>query len=103
MTNDIAVGLRIRAEAERIKQRYGYALTSIIGDDETIEVPSVGGRDRKPAVGSFSVRSSSRGLKMYNLIHGEIQRSGFGDLLASGSWSPVARPSWKGWSSWVRK
>ena len=32
------------AEAERIKQKYGCCLTSMVGKDETIEVPSVGGR-----------------------------------------------------------
>ncbi len=86
VTNDIAVGLRTpRAEAERIKQRYGCALTSIIGDDETIEVPSVGGRD--PQTRSRQLLCEiiePRIEEMYNLIHGEIQRSGFGDLLASG-------------------
>src|SRR5262249_28725475 len=44
-TNDIAVGLRTpTSEAERIKKRHGCALSSLIQDDETIEVPSVGGR-----------------------------------------------------------
>lgn len=86
VTNDIAVGLRTpRAEAERIKQRYGCALTSIIGDDETIEVPSVGGRD--PQTRSRQLLCEiiePRIEEMYNLIHNEIQKSGFGDLLASG-------------------
>ena len=86
VTNDIAVGRRTpRPEAERIKQRYGCALTSIIGDDETIEVPSVGGRD--PQTRSRQLLCEiiePRIEEMYNLIHGEIQRSGFGDLLASG-------------------
>ena len=44
-TNDIAVGLRTPVpEAERIKQRYGCAMASMVDKDETIEVPSVGGR-----------------------------------------------------------
>ena len=46
MTNDIAVGLRTpMAEAEKIKQKYGCCLASMVGKDETIEVPSVGGRN----------------------------------------------------------
>ena len=46
LTNDIAVGLRTpMAEAERIKHAYGSCMTSDIGKDETIEVPSVGGRE----------------------------------------------------------
>ncbi len=49
MTNDIAVGLRTpMAEAEKIKQKYGCCLASMVGKDETIEVPSVGGR--KPRI-----------------------------------------------------
>src|SRR5262249_44408218 len=44
LTSDIAIGLRTPAhEAERIKQRYGCALASMVDKDETIEVPSVGG------------------------------------------------------------
>jgi cell division protein FtsA len=45
LTNDIAVGLRTPAnDAERIKQRYGCSLSSMVEKDETIEVPSVGSR-----------------------------------------------------------
>ena len=86
VTNDIAVGLRTpRAEAEKIKQRYGCALTSIVGDDETIEVPSVGGRE--PQTRSRQLLCEiiePRIEEMYNLIHTEIQKSGYADLLASG-------------------
>jgi cell division protein FtsA len=86
VTNDIAIGLRTpRAEAEKIKQRYGCALTSIIGDDETIEVPSVGGRE--PQTRSRQLLCEiiePRIEEMYSLIHTEIQKSGFADLLASG-------------------
>ena len=45
LTNDIAQGLRTpMAEAERIKIKYGCASTGMIDPEETIEVPSVGGR-----------------------------------------------------------
>jgi len=45
LTSDIAIGLRTPAhEAERIKQKHGCALASMVSKDETIEVPSVGGR-----------------------------------------------------------
>ncbi|HYH98126.1 cell division protein FtsA, partial [Hyalangium sp.] len=45
LTSDIAIGLRTPAhEAERIKQKFGCALASMVNKDETIEVPSVGGR-----------------------------------------------------------
>jgi cell division protein FtsA len=45
LTYDISIGLRTpKIEAEKIKMKYGCALTSLIGKDETIEVPGVGGR-----------------------------------------------------------
>lgn len=45
LTNDIATGLRTPiAEAERIKIKYGCASSSMADPEETIEVPSVGGR-----------------------------------------------------------
>ena len=45
LTNDIAFGLRTPTKAaERIKVKYGCALRDLVQEDETIEVPSVGGR-----------------------------------------------------------
>ncbi len=47
LTNDLSVGLRTPfQEAERLKNLYGSALTSMINGDTIIEVPTVG--DRKP-------------------------------------------------------
>jgi len=47
LTNDLSVGLRTPfQEAERLKNLYGSALTSMIDGDDIIEVPTVG--DRKP-------------------------------------------------------
>jgi len=45
ITNDIAIGLRTPAtDAEELKRRYGCALTSLVSAEESIDVPSVGGR-----------------------------------------------------------
>jgi cell division protein FtsA len=45
LTSDIAAGLRTPlAEAERIKVKYGCASPKLTDPDDTIEVPSVGGR-----------------------------------------------------------
>ena len=47
-TSDISVVLRTPMEdAERIKKRYGCALSSLVTDDDPIEVPTVGGRAPK--------------------------------------------------------
>src|SRR5262249_22384686 len=45
ITNDIAVGLRTpSADAEELKKVYGCAQASLVLEDETVEVPSIGGR-----------------------------------------------------------
>jgi cell division protein FtsA len=86
MTNDIAVGLRTpMAEAERIKQKYGCCLSSLVGKDETIEVPSVGGR--KPRVLSRQLLAEilePRVQEIFDLVNREIIKSGYEDVIASG-------------------
>src|SRR5260370_30177752 len=48
LTSDIAIGLRPPAhEAERIKQKYDCALVSRVDKEDTMEVPSVGGRQHR--------------------------------------------------------
>jgi len=45
ITNDIAVGLRTPLDAaEQIKLQLGCAMASLVEQDETIEIPGVGGR-----------------------------------------------------------
>jgi len=86
ITNDISVGLRTPVEeAEKIKIRYGCALTSLIRKDETIEVPSVGGR--KPRVLSRQTLAEiiePRVDEILSLVRDELVKMGYGNLLASG-------------------
>src|SRR5690606_7369674 len=86
ITSDIAVGLRTPMdEAESIKRRAGCALSSLVEKDETIEVPSVGGR--KPRVLSRQILTEiiePRVEEIFSLVQQEIQRTGYEDLLASG-------------------
>ncbi|MEM6732061.1 MAG: cell division protein FtsA, partial [Myxococcota bacterium] len=86
ITSDIAVGLRTPMDdAERIKQRSGCAMSSLVEADETIDVPSVGGR--KPRTLSRQILTEiiePRVEEMFSLVHQEIQRTGYEDLLASG-------------------
>jgi len=86
LTNDIAVGLRTpMAEAEKIKKHYGCCLTSMVGRDETIEVPSVGGRE--PRVLSRQLLAEilePRVEEIFTLVNREIIKSGYADLIASG-------------------
>ncbi len=86
LTNDIAVGLRTpMAEAEKIKKQYGCCLTSMVGKDESIEVPSVGGRE--PRVLSRQLLAEilePRVEEIFTLVNREIIRSGYEDFIASG-------------------
>ncbi len=86
ITNDIAVGLRTpMAEAEKIKHKYGCCLASMVGKDETIEVPSVGGR--KPRILSRQLLAEilePRVEEIFTLVNREIVKSGYEDMIASG-------------------
>jgi cell division protein FtsA len=86
LTNDIAVGLRTPAhEAERIKLKYGCATAGLVHKDETIEVPSVGGRH--PRVLSRQILAEiiePRMEEVFNLVQQEISRSGCEDMIAAG-------------------
>ena len=85
-TNDLAVGLRTPIpDAERLKKRYGCALSTMIQENEAIEVPTVGGR--KPRLLSHQVLSEilqPRAEEIFMLFHDEIQRAGFDKSLNAG-------------------
>ena len=86
LTNDVAIGIRTPfKEAEKIKIKYGCALSSLIGKDETIEVPSVGGG--KPRVISRELLGEILELRVaevFELIQQEMIKSGYDDLVISG-------------------
>jgi cell division protein FtsA len=86
ITNDIAIGLRTPIDdAEKIKKKYGCAFSNMVGANETIEVPSVGGRksrtlQRKTLADIIEPRVE----EVAELIYDEIKKSGQEKLLASG-------------------
>ena len=86
ITNDIALGLRTPIEeAEKIKKKYGCALSKMIGANETIEVPSVGGRKPRTLMRkTLADIIEPRVDEILTLIHEEIKKSGYEKLLASG-------------------
>jgi cell division protein FtsA len=86
LTSDIATGLRTPFnEAEKIKIKNGCAMTSMIPKEETIRVPSVGGReDREVSRQILGRIVEPRMEEILNLAYKEIVRSGFEDLLAAG-------------------
>lgn len=86
LTNDIAKGLHTPiAEAERIKQRYGYARVAMAAKDENVEVPSMGGRNPRTISREILCEIIEPRLEeIFQLIQREIAKSGQGDSLASG-------------------
>jgi len=86
VTNDIAIGLRTPIpEAERIKKKHGCALASLVGEDDTVEVPSVGGR--KPRVLSRQLLCEiiqPRVEEIFALIAEEFVRSAFDRSIHAG-------------------
>ena len=85
-TNDLAVGLRTPIpDAEKLKKRHGCALSSMVQENEIIEVPTVGGR--KPRLLSHQVMAEiiqPRAEEIFTLIHDEVQRAGFDKNLNAG-------------------
>jgi cell division protein FtsA len=86
LTSDIATGLRTPFnEAEKIKIKYGCAVTAMIPKEDTIEVPSVGGREARQVSRQILGRIiEPRMEEILNMASKEIVRSGFEDLLAAG-------------------
>jgi cell division protein FtsA len=86
LTNDIAAGLRTPvAEAEKLKQRFGSAIAASVNGDESLEVPSVGGRE--PRVLSRHILAEMiepRVEEILTLVSRELSRAGVDGLLASG-------------------
>ena len=86
ITNDIAVGLRTPVrDAEELKKRYGCALTALVPAEETVDVPSVGGR--KPRQLSRQVLSEivqPRIEEIFTLVAGNLAKAGFQDAAAAG-------------------
>lgn len=86
VTNDIVVGLRTPAhEAEKIKEKYGCALSGLITNDENIEVPGVGGR--KPRVESRKFLTEIIELRMEEILElafRDLEKAGFMETLTAG-------------------
>jgi cell division protein FtsA len=85
-TSDIAIGLRTPiGEAEKIKKKHGCALASLIEEDETIEVPSVG--ERKPRFMSRHILCDiiqPRAEELFTIMKEEVERMGMIRSLNSG-------------------
>jgi cell division protein FtsA len=86
LTNDISIGLRAsRAEAEKIKIKYGTCVARNISNEETIEVPGMGGRKpRKLPRQILGEILEPRIEEIFTLIKREIFRAGMDNFITSG-------------------
>ncbi|MGQ9659261.1 MAG: cell division protein FtsA [Thermochromatium sp.] len=86
VTNDIAVALRTPTQhAEQIKIQHAYALTQLVSSGDGIEVPSIGDRPpRRLSRQTLAEVVEPRYEELLTLLHNELRRSGFEDVLAGG-------------------
>jgi cell division protein FtsA len=85
-TNDVAVGLRTPiVEAEKIKKKFGCALGTMVSDEDTIEVPSVGGGNPRILPRQLLAEIiQPRAEEVCHLIYQEVRRAGYENILNSG-------------------
>jgi len=86
ITSDVAAGLRTpMAEADRLKRLSGCALGRMVGDDEEIEVPGVGGHaPRKTARRVLSDIIEPRVEEIFAVIRKRIEDTGMLEQLSAG-------------------
>lgn len=85
-TNDLAVGLRTPIpEAEKIKRRHGCAATSLLHEDSSIEITSVG--DRHPRTIFARMLTDiiePRTMELLSLIREDLRRAGLDRQIPAG-------------------
>ena len=86
ITGDVAAGLRTPlSDAERLKVSYGAATNLVVGHDETVLVPGVGGREpREIARRLLGEIIEPRMEEIFAMAQRELLRSGVADCLGSG-------------------
>lgn len=85
-THDIAIGLRTpQLAAEDLKKKYGCALSSLVSEEETIEVEGVGGRKARTVLRKdLADVIEPRAEETLQLISQNLRESGLLPLLGSG-------------------
>lgn len=86
ITNDITVGLQTPIEeAERIKKLYGTCLVDAVGDDEKIEVATLGGEGtRQVSRKKLAKIIEPRVEEILDLAMQEVEEAGYRDLIPAG-------------------
>jgi cell division protein FtsA len=85
-TNDLAVGLRTPIpEAEKIKRRHGCAASSLLHEDTSIEIASVGDRPSRTIFARMLTDIiEPRAMELLSLIRDDLQRAGLDGQIPAG-------------------
>lgn len=86
VTDDIAIGLRItKNEAERIKKRYGFAISSLVENEELVEVEMMQGEDLQVVrLSDLVLIIESRMRELFTLINKEIHTHQLQQFMTNG-------------------
>lgn len=78
LTNDLSVGLRTPlADAERLKEEYGSALSSVVKPNHVVDVPSVGDREPRRVTQKVLVDIiEARMVEILEMVNRELFASG---------------------------
>jgi cell division protein FtsA len=87
LTKDIALGLSTPLdEAEQLKHKHGVAQIKLVGSDEMIQVPSVGGRKSRNLDKRLMAEIiEPRFREIFELVGQEISASSYRHVIASGA------------------
>src|SRR4030095_14947858 len=86
VTNDIAIGLRImKNEAERVKKRYGFAVSNLIESEELVEVEMIQGEDLQVIrLSDLVLIIESRMRELFTLVNNEIKQYHLQQFMTNG-------------------
>lgn len=86
VTNDIAIGLRImKNEAERIKKRYGFAISNLVENEELLEVEMMQGQDLQVVrLSDLVLIIESRMRELFILVNEAIQKHQLHQFMTNG-------------------
>ena len=85
VTNDIAIAIQTPTQAaEELKKKYGCALANQVGEAESIDAPSIGGKpSRKLLRHNLAEVIEPRMEEIFVLAQSELRRSGFEGIVTS--------------------
>jgi len=86
VTNDIAIGLRImKSEAERIKKRYGFAISNLVETEELVEVEMMQGEDLQVVrLSDLVLIIESRMRELFTLVNADIVKNHLHQFMTNG-------------------